>query len=340
MRIRQMANHAPNHGKRHTCRPLADCPASRMSLAVMFALVILLTAILLSGCSGKTGRPYIDFSSTNPTESTGYGQFDPDISKNPLRIAVCPTLSQHNTIDAFRAISGYISRKLGRDAVLLEKKSYIEINVLLANGGADLAFLANGAYNSYDSIGDIEPLVMQVRFGVPYYHAYIIVPADSTVETLQGLRGKTFAFTDPLSFSGYLVPVHMLRQIDETPESLFSNYIFTYSHEKALLAVANKVVDGAAIGSHVYSESLEKQDGLADQVKIIAISEKSGTGPVVVRKSLGEDIIAQLKDIFLSMDQEPELESALKDLLVDRYVEPIEELYDFPRSIIAELDKR
>jgi phosphonate transport system substrate-binding protein len=340
MSINQMANRVPYHGKHSVLRTLSGCPAIHLLIAVPLILAVLLAPIFLSGCTGQAGRPYIDFSSTSPTESTVFGQFDPDVSKNTLRIAVCPTLSQHNTIDAFRAISGYISQKLGRDTILLEKKSYTEINVLLANGGADLAFLANGAYNSYDSIGDIEPLVMQVRFGVPYYHAYIIVPADSTVETLQGLRGKTFAFTDPLSFSGYLVPVHMLRQIDETPESLFSNYIFTYSHEKALLAVANKVVDGAAIGSHVYSESMEKQDGLADQVKIIAISEKSGTGPVVVRKSLGEDVIAQLKEIFLSMDQEPELENALKDLLVDRYVEPIEELYDFPRSIIAELNKR
>lgn len=340
MPIRRMANHAPTYGKRHASRPLSGRPASRLPPSILIVLAVLLAATILAGCAGQANRPYIDFASTSPTGSTGLNPFDPDVSAGTLRIAVCPTLSQHNTIDAFRAISGYISQKLGRDTVLLEKKSYTEINVLLANGGADLAFLANGAYNSYDSIGDIEPLVMQVRFGVPYYHAYIIVPADSPVDSLHGLRGKTFAFTDPLSFSGYLVPVHMLRQINETPESLFSNYIFTYSHEKALLAVANKVVDGAAIGSHVYSESIEKKDGLADQVKIIGISEKSGTGPVVVRKSLGEDVIAQLKDIFLSMDQEPELESALKDLLVDRYVEPIEELYDFPRSIIAELDKR
>jgi phosphonate transport system substrate-binding protein len=301
---------------------------------------VALLALILSGSACAANRRTIDFQNTEAPEQTRINPFEPGSATNPLRIAICPTLSQYNTIDAYRAISRHLSDRIGRETVLLERKSYTEITVLLANGGADLAFLANGAYNAYASIEDIEPLVMQVRFGVPYYFSYIIVPRDSPAQSLRDLRGQTFAFTDPLSFSGYLVPVHMLKQIGETPENLFSNYIFTYSHEKALQAVANKVVDGASIGSHVYSESLEKDDGLADLVRIIAISEKSGTGPVVVRKSLGAAEIAILKQTFLQMHLQPELKDAMKGLLVDYYVEPMEELYDFPRSIIDELGKR
>ena len=289
------------------------------------------------GCTASGNRPYIDLQKTNPPESSFSSSENPENPTNILRIAVCPTLSQNETINAFREISLYLGDKLGRSAVLLEKKSYSEINVLLANGGADLAFLANGAYNTYSQMEDIEPLVMQVRFGVPYYYSYIIVPKDSPAQSLDDLRGKTFAFTDPLSFSGYLVPVYMLKQIGEKPENLFSNYIFTYGHQKALQAVANRVVDGAAIGSHVYCESVEKKDGLADLVKIIATSEKSGTGPVVVRKSLGAGDIQILKTAFLHMHEEPGLEDALAALLVDYYVEPDEALYEFPRKIIEEL---
>lgn len=313
-----------------------------MKIVSRFWLIILVVILLivLGGCSSKGERTYIDFRVKDPTANSGISHTQSVDSENLVRIAVCATLSQQDTIEAYRLISSHISEKLGRETVLLERKSYAEINVLLANGGADVAFLANGAYNSYTSVDDIEPLVMQVRFGVPYYFSYIIVHKDSKMQKFGDLRGKTFAFTDPLSFSGYLVPTYMLDQIGEKPENLFSNYIFTYSHEKSLEAVANKVVDGAAIGSHVYSESIEKKDGLADLVRIIAVSEKSGTGPVVVRKSLGQRDISILKEVFLQMDQEPELKEAMKSLLVDYYVEPDLTLYDFPRSVISKLGEK
>ena len=308
-----------------------------VKLKMPLCALVLVVLALSAGCAASGRLPYVDLEKTNPPESSVSDSENPVIPANTLRIAVSPTLSQNETINAFREISLYLGEKLGRNAVLLEKKSYSEINALLANGAADIAFLANGAYNAYSQLEEIEPLVMQVRFGVPYYHSYIIVPKDSPAQSLQDLRGKTFAFTDPLSFSGYLVPVYMLKQIGEKPEKLFSNYIFTYSHQKALQAVANKVVDGASIGSHVYNESVEKKDGLSDLVKIIAISEKSGTGPVVVRKSLGASDIQILRQAFLHMHEEASLADALATLLVDYYVEPDESLYEFPRKIIEEL---
>jgi len=249
-------------------------------------------------------------------------------------------LSQKSTIEAYRLLADHIGAKLGRETILLERKSYAEINVLLANGGADVAFLASGAYISYTGLEDIVPLVTQIRFGLPYYHSYIIVAKDSPFYDLEDLKGKTFAFTDPLSFSGYYVPTYMLRQIGETPETFFKSTIFTYGHEKALQAVANRMVDAAAIGSHVHADSLAKGDGLADKVRIVAISEKSGNGPVVVRKGLGDSEIQALRDIFLAMHEQPELQIALKSLLVDAYVETSQDLYIFQRQIIREFGTR
>jgi phosphonate transport system substrate-binding protein len=310
-------------------------------MALRFKSILCAAAIALlafsGGCRAAADRPFIDLEKTEPASETSAGSSQNGDNAKLLRIAVSPTLSQNDTIGAFREIAQFLGKKLDRQAVLLEKKSYSEINALLANGGADLAFLANGAYNAYAQVDEIEPLVMQVRFGVPYYYSYIIVPKDSPAAKLQDLRGKTFAFTDPLSFSGYLVPVYMLKQIGENPENLFSNYLFTYGHEKALQAVANQVVDGAAIGSHVYCESLEKGNGLAEKVKIIAVSEKSGTGPVVVRKSLGAEAIQVLREAFLHMHEEADLEEAMATVLVDYYIEPDETLYELPRKIIGEL---
>jgi phosphonate transport system substrate-binding protein len=85
---------------------------------------------------------------------------------------------------------------------------------------------------------------------------------------------------------------------------------------------------------------MEKKDGLTDMVKIVEISEKSGIGPVVARKALGGNQLKKLKDIFLSMHKEPELEEALKILLVDRYGEFEPDLYEYQRNIIQEMGSR
>jgi len=306
-------------------------------IALSITLVFFLS---FTGCSDAVAKPYVDFQDKIDPNAFQSDYAPVPEAEKPLHIAVCPTLSQKNTIEAYRQLASHIGTKLGRDTILLERKSYAEINVLLANGGADVAFLASGAYISYTGLEDIVPLVTQIRFGLPYYYSYIIVSRDSGLTRLEDLRGKTFAFTDPLSFSGYYVPTHMLKQIDETPETFFKSTIFTYGHEKALQAVANRMVDAAAIGSHVHADSLAKKDGLADRVRIVAVSEKSGNGPVVVRKGLGEAEIQTLKEIFLTMHQEPGLQAALSSLLVDAYVETQPELYAFQRQIIHDFGTR
>lgn len=304
--------------------------------AVLVTLILMLP--VSAGCSRKTERSYVDFRQTL-VQSELRVEYDPDSNaEKPLGIAVCPVLSQKQTIEAYRLISAHISKTLGRKTVLIERRSYAEINVLLANGGADIAFLANGAYASYTGIEDIEPLVMQVRFGSTYYHSYIIVPEQSGAKELEDLRGTTFAFTDPLSYSGKIALVYMLKQIGEKPETFFGNYVYTYGHQKSLEAVANNVVDGAAIGSHVYDNAKDDPDGLVSKVRIIKVSEKGGTGPVVARKSLGDELIDAVRKTFLHLHEDPDLKEAMEVLLVDQYVEPELELYENLRNIIHEMD--
>ena len=67
-----------------------------------------------------------------------------------------------------------------------------------------------------------------------------IVARDSPVRRFEELRGKRYAFSDPLSNSGHLVPVYMLVRAGETPERFFKRYIFTYSHSANVEAVAVK----------------------------------------------------------------------------------------------------
>ncbi|KYZ76824.1 hypothetical protein AXX12_05820 [Anaerosporomusa subterranea] len=266
---------------------------------------------------------------------------DPAVSPasgpKPLRLAISSVLSPKDSIVYYRQIADYISRRLERPVVLIQRQSYAEVGVLLAKGGADLAFFSSGAYASLSGQNEIELLAMQQRNGLPYYRGYIIVPRVSAAESLADLRGKTFAFSDPLSYSGYIALAYTLEKMHQTPDSFFHSYTFTYSHDKSLRAVANNVAAGAIVNSLVYEYTQLRSPELIDAIKIIGVSEAAGTEPVVVRRGLSTEQKTTLRQLFLSMHEEDSVAVVLGGLHIDRFLPPQPELYDGIRAMLREV---
>ena len=171
-------------------------------------------------------------------------------------------------------------RKTGRQAILVQRKTYAEVNMLLANGDVDIAFLSTGAYSAYRGMNEIELFVMAEHRGNSLYTAELIVHKDSPLQTFDDLKGKTFAFTDPLSYSGHMVIEERLKQKHTVPEKFFSRYFYTYSHDKALWAVANKVADAASLDSQIYEYAKTNTPELVANVRIISSLKGAPTGPM------------------------------------------------------------
>lgn len=292
-------------------------------------LICLGGALAVSGYRGNT-NPYIDFSQQGESIAVSLSE---DAAQKPLRVALASVLSPQETIGYFRQIAVYLSQQLGRPVVLVQRKTYEEVNLLMANDEADVAFLSTGAYSAYRGMTEIEMLVMQERGGDSFYMTYIIVHKDSKLKNMQDLRGKVFAFTDPLSFSGHLAIVEFLKQRQDTPEKYFGRYIYTYSQDKSCWAVANKVVDAASIDSQILEYAQEKTPELAAKLVIIETMGPAPTGPVVMRKSLSPEQKEHLREIFLGMNRDPVLHQALQGLMIDRFVSPLPELYEPLRKL-------
>ena len=81
------------------------------------------------------------------------------------------------------------------------------------------------------------------------YHSYFIVNTNSSIQSFDALKGKTFAFTDPHSNTGCLVPTYVLAKRGETPDSFFKEAFFNNSHDNSIKAVAQGLSDGAAVDS-------------------------------------------------------------------------------------------
>lgn len=298
-------------------------------------LVCLLTIVMVicTGCGSfaSTGK-YIDFKKVEAPPALSAVNAD----SQALRVAISSVLLPQETVVHYRSIANFLGQHVDRPVILIQRKSYAEIALLLLNGGADIAFFSSGGYANYSGFDEIEMLAAQQRMGLPYYQGYIVVPKDSDINDISDLKDKTVAFTDPLSYSGHTFLVQMLRQKNQTPETFFGRYIYTYSHDKSFRAVANKVVDAAPVTRLVYDRAKQKQPELVEAVKIIAVSPPAGIGPVVVGKSVSQGQREILRKALLTMHESPSMMVALQGLSIDRFVPPQTELYEPIRRMLRE----
>lgn len=298
-----------------------------------FICLLIIVMAICTGCGYfQSKTKYIDFKEVAAPPAVSSTSAD----SQALRVAISSVLLPQETIMHYRSIVNFLGWHVGRPVILIQRKSYAEIALLLLNGGADIAFFSSGEYANYSGFDEIEMLATQQRMGLPYYQGYIIVPQDSEISEISDLKGKTVAFTDPLSYSGYTFLVHRLRQIDQNPETFFGRYIYTYSHDKSLRAVANKVVDAASVTRLVYDRAKERQPELAKAVKIIAVSPPAGIGPVVAGKNVSHRQREILRKALLTMHEYPYMTPALQGLSIDRFVLPQPELFEPIRQMLRE----
>ncbi|MBO0995997.1 substrate-binding domain-containing protein [Bacillus sp. SD088] len=268
----------------------------------------------MTGCKQNQGNDQIDFTEKEfiPPES--------ESDNTPIRVAIISVLSPTNTINSYRKIANYIGDKLNRPAILIQRKSYNEISNLIINGGADIALLTTGSYITHNEVDEIEAIALQQRMGSLYNRGYIVVNKKSNLDDLNSLQNKSIAFTDPISYSGYISVKNKLLELNDNPEHFFSNYTFTYNQKESLEGVLDNVFDAAAISSLTYESIKTENPSILKDLKIIGESEPMGTGPVVISKSLSDKEKNIIKNSFITMHEDKSMLASLDNLFIDRYL--------------------
>jgi len=252
-----------------------------------------------------------------------------------LKIAVGAIISPAESLTFYEDIFDYIGEKLGQGVEMIQRKTYAEVNFLMKEGRIDAAFVCSRPYVEGHRDFGMELLCVPVCFGKTEYYSYFIVHKDSSYQKLEDLRGKVFAFTDPLSNTGTLIPTYMLAKMGETPESFFRRYIFTYSHDNSIRSVAENFVDGAAVDSLIWEYLNAKGQEWPAQTRIIFKSVPCGIPPVVVSPKIDHELKEKLRSAFLNMHIDPTGQEILKRVLIDRFAEIEDSAYDSIRQMEA-----
>jgi len=259
--------------------------------------------------------------------------------EDAVRIAVGSMITPKEGFVYYKQLLGYIGEKLGRPVTFVDRENYTEINELIRSGDVDVAFVCGKPYvDGHDEFG-MELLVAPQAYGETVYYSYIIVSKDSPIESFEGLRGKNFAFADPMSNTGKLVPAYMLAKMGETPDSYFRKYVYTYAHDKSIKAVAQRVIDGAAV-DHLVWEYLHRTDPeLTSRTKVIEKSVSYGIPPVVVRPDLDPELRERIRRILLNAHRDKKGQEILERMMIDRFVVIDDRAYDSIREMASWIAK-
>jgi phosphonate transport system substrate-binding protein len=175
------------------------------------------------------------------------------------------------------------------------------------------------AHDKYDT----RVILATVRQGSKTYRGQIIVRADSGINNLEELKGKRFAFVDAASTSGSIYPRALLAEKGFDPQTFFSQTIEAGGHDKVVIAVYNKQVDGGATfgdsvegGPPTDARTLVRNTlpDVMEAVKPIARTEPIPNDTVSVRKGLDDKLVKLMTDGLLYMQTTSEGQKYLKDL--------------------------
>ena len=212
-----------------------------------------------------------------------------------------------------------VEEQLGVPTKLFAPADYNGVIEGLLGGSLDMAWLGASAYAKVHLTDPeaVEPILVKINVDGSYgYHSIGFTRTDSGIESLDDMEGKTFAFGDPNSTSGYLIPsIEIPEQgYSMQPGEFFGDVVFAGGHEQTIVGVYNgdydagvTWADGLGAWEDGYnSGALRKATdaGLVDMTELREIwkSKVIPEGPIVLRKSLPERVKLEITGVVASLE--------------------------------------
>lgn len=258
-----------------------------------------------------------------------------DGADRPLHFGLTPVFLDHQ-VTLLRRWRRYLENRLLRPVHFIQRGSYAEIVELLRDGDLDVAWLCG--YPFVREEGWLRLLVAPLYAGRPLYRSYLIVPnSDQDTTTITDLQGGFFAYSDPDSLSGYHLPRHAIFATGADPDGYFERTVMSWTHRNATEAVADRLVDGAAVDGYVWDMLEKHEPEITDRTRIVSRSRHHGFPPIVARDGFPEADARHCREVLGAMAGHAEGNEILDTLGLDGFTRVSPSLYDSVRQIADEM---
>ncbi|HEY8656090.1 MAG TPA: phosphate/phosphite/phosphonate ABC transporter substrate-binding protein [Candidatus Limnocylindria bacterium] len=275
-----------------------------------------LTAVVLIAACGGTAGPAGSASGSpaDAQKTPRIGSFD-----RPITFAFTPSQDIARVTASGNAMASALGQATGLKWRVTVPTSYAAEIESVCAGQTDIATIAPLQMT----------LLLEKQCGTPVlsalrkddkgqlstsYQSQIIVRADSGITDINGLKGLDFAFTDPISTSGYLFPTLLVKEkTKQDPKTFFKKTIFAGGHDKAVLAVYNGQVAGAA--SFIDARTLKGMPAdIMEKTKRIETAGPIPNDGIAVRKDFPADLQTQITKALIDYCASDAGKKVCKDL--------------------------
>jgi len=237
---------------------------------------------------------------------------EPGSPGRPLTMMFVPSGDSQVILKGGAELSRALLKETGLHFKTSVATSYAAVIEAMGGGKTDIGWLPPLSYVLAKQKHGVELLFVVVRFGSPFYKGQIVVRADSGIQTLGDLQGKTFAYVDPASTSGHLYPKSLLASQGYNPDRFFSRVVFAGSHNAVLLSVLKGEVDGGATYDDVRATVVKSYPDVFKKVRVLAYTQDIPNNTVTVRKGLPPPLIQRVKEGLRALTRSPEGSEILK----------------------------
>jgi len=253
----------------------------------------------------------------------------------PYILAVQPFLSAPEIQRRFTPLAQYLGQRLGRSVRVRVGSNYEEHISFVGQDAVDIAYIGPAPYVTVVERFGRKPILARVQTnGEPMLRGVIFVRQDSSIQHLADLKGKRFAFGDPQSAMGSIVPRYLLRESGVALHDL-AQVSHVLAHDNVVYGVLAGDFDAGAVRSDVYDEMAWR--GL----RIIARSPPVSEHLFVTRSTMPPGDVKRLQQALLELSTWPDGQRILHSISLETtgMVPASDADYDGMREVLRSLAK-
>lgn len=221
-------------------------------------------------------------------------------ASEPLVMSFVPSGDRQEIVTGGEDIARLLAGETGLAIETNVATSYAAVIEAMGAENAHVAWLNTFNYLLAHEKHGVEPLLVTERYGTTTYAGEIIARADSGIDSLDDLVGKTFCRPDALSTSGWIVPLITMRAVGVEERDL-GEVVDASSHDAVVTAVYNGDCDAGAVFVDARDGLEDEYPDLKEAVVVIAVTDEIPNDNVSVIAGLPDDLLQTVKNGLLAI---------------------------------------
>jgi len=260
-----------------------------------------------------------------------------------LHLVLTPSQKPTDLMATGEEFGQVLGKLVGMPVRVTVASDYAAVIEALRNRTADLAFVHPGGYVLASREAKATIVAKNLWHGKSSFTSRIYVRRDAGIKTVEDLRGKTIAFVDPASSSGYIYPMVLLIKrglvTNRDPKSFFKEVVFSGAHDASMRALLNGHVDAIA-SFDMAREQYLKDAAERERLIFVAETEPIPEAGIAARDGLDPATFAKVRAALLQI-RGPAHAALLKRLYeIDGFEIAEDREYDPVRAAIELLGAR